>query len=246
MNRLDFLNTIITSIIGFCVKSFSFDQEEKINLLLGKGSPDLTNENYKILKAVNLNFVEMKNAANKDGINLKIVSGYRPYQRQKIIWNSKFLINEKLGLTPLENINKIIQYSTIPGTSRHHWGTEIDIIDGNKKIKGDVLITNNYFNKNSFEPMRIWLEENSNKFGFVLPYTKDPIRSGFYYEPWHYSYSKLSKIFLEEYVKLNLVEKIIDSEILGIEYMTKNFMNDYEKKYILGLNKELLPNEYRS
>ena len=151
----------------------------------------------------------------------------------------RYLNNQKQGLNPIENINKIIQYSTIPGTSRHHWGTEIDIINENHNIKGDLLLEKNYYN-NSFEALRLWMEKNSYKYGFILPYTKDKKRSGFLYEPWHYSYSKLSIPFLKEYIQLKMIDKIYDPEILGIEMLTKDFLYEYQKKFILGIDKKLL------
>ena len=71
----------------------------------------------------------MKQAAAEDGIQIKIVSSSRSFERQLAIWNAKYIQNEENGLDPIENIRKIIEYSTIPGTSRHHWGTELDLID---------------------------------------------------------------------------------------------------------------------
>ena len=97
----------------------------------------------------------------------------------------------------------------------------------------------NYYN-NSFEALRLWMEKNSYKYGFILPYTKDKNRSGFLYEPWHYSYSKLSIPFLEEYIQLKMIDKIYDHEILGIEMLTKDFLYEYQKKFILGIDKKLL------
>ena len=140
MNRFEFISSILTASIGISSNSTFLNLKQKNPLLIGKGFPELNKGEIKILKTVNLKFNQMKNAAKKEGINMKIVSGYRSFNRQKIIWNRKFLNNQKQGLNPLENINKIIQYSTIPGTSRHHWGTDIDIIDENHNIKGDLLL----------------------------------------------------------------------------------------------------------
>jgi len=239
MNRFEFISSIIIAGIGISSNSNFLNLKQKNPLLIGKGFPELNNEKIKILKTVNLKFNQMKNAAKKEGINMKIVSGYRSFHRQKLIWNRKFLNNQKQGLNPLENINKIIQYSTIPGTSRHHWGTDIDIIDENHNIKGDLLLEKNFYN-NSFEPLRLWMEKNSYKFGFILPYTKDLNRNGFLYEPWHYSYSELSIPFLKEYIKHKMIEEIYDPEILGINKLTKSFLKEYQEKFILGINKKLL------
>ena len=239
MNRFEFISSILNASIGISSNSTFLNLRQKNPLLIGKGFPELNNEEIKILKTVNLKFNQMKNAAKKEGINMKIVSGYRSFHRQKLIWNRKFLNNQKQGLNPFENINKIIRYSTIPGTSRHHWGTDIDIIDENHNIKGDLLLEKNFYN-NSFEPLRLWMEKNSFKFGFVLPYTKDLYRNGFLYEPWHYSYSELSIPFLKEYIKHKMIEEIYDPEILGINKLTKSFLKEYQEKFILGINKKLL------
>ena len=239
MNRFEFISSILNASIGISSNSTFLSLRQKNSLLIGKGFPELNNEEIKILKTVNLKFNQMKNAAKKEGIKMKIVSGYRSFHRQKLIWNRKFLNNQKQGLNPFENINKIIRYSTIPGTSRHHWGTDIDIIDENHNIKGDLLLEKNFYN-NSFEPLRLWMEKNSYKFGFVLPYTKDLYRNGFLYEPWHYSYSELSVPFLKEYIKHKMIEEIYDPKILGINKLTKSFLKEYQKKFILGINKKLL------
>jgi len=239
MNRFEFISSLITTSIEISSNSAFFNLKQKNPLLIGKGFPELNRGRIKILKTVNLKFNQMRNAARKEGINIKIVSGYRSFDRQKLIWNRKFLYNQNKGLSHIENINKIIQYSTIPGTSRHHWGTEIDIIDENHNIKGDLLLAENFHN-NSFEPLRLWMEKNSNKFGFVLPYTKDSNRNGFLYEPWHYSYSKLSIPFLKEYIKLKMIEEIYDPEILGINKLTKTFLKEYQERFILGISKNLL------
>jgi LAS superfamily LD-carboxypeptidase LdcB len=80
-------------------------------------------------------FEEMQKEARKAGIELEIVSAYRSYERQQRIWNRKYTSNAKQGLSPEKNIQKIIEYSTLPGTSRHHWGTDVDLIDGSKAPK---------------------------------------------------------------------------------------------------------------
>ena len=133
----------------------------------------------------------MREAALEEGIEIEIVSAYRSYERQKFIWNRKFYSNAQNGISPKENINKIIEYSTLPGTSRHHWGTDIDIIDSNEKVNGDVLITKLYLKNGPFSKMYKWLTNNSKRFGFHEVYTNNINRKGFLFEPWHYSYCLL-------------------------------------------------------
>ena len=132
----------------------------------------------------------MEEAAKKDGINLKIVSAHRGYERQKFIWNRKFKkFTEEYSLEPIKAIYEIIKYSTIPGTSRHHWGTEIDIIDEDFSDEENVLMSSKYEKKGIFFEVKQWMNSNSEKFGFYITYNNDPERKGFEYEPWHYSYA---------------------------------------------------------
>ncbi|MDA9878922.1 M15 family metallopeptidase [Flavobacteriaceae bacterium] len=180
-------------------------------------------------------FVKMQKAAKKDGILLQIVSGYRSYDRQKSIWNRKFKTNKANGLSPEENIQKIIEYSTLPGTSRHHWGTEIDLIDGSKKREGDVLVAEKFHGNGPYVRMKEWMDLNAAKYGFYLPYTQNPDRPGFYYEPWHYSYAPLSIPLLKSYVKMDLNKVLITDGLEGSTHLTSKFISTYFKENILGI-----------
>ena len=72
-------------------------------------------------------FIKMREAAEKDGIHLTIISGTRDFYSQKSIWESKYNNYKKDGLSEIEIIKKIMLWSSMPTTSRHHWGTDIDI-----------------------------------------------------------------------------------------------------------------------
>ena len=147
-------------------------------ILIGKGSPKLVGSSFTILPEVKVALEKMTQAAKNDGIEIKVVSAYRSYNRQKI-WNSKFFRFEKQGFKKFTIVNQIIKYSTIPGTSRHHWGTDIDIIDGSQKYKGDLLVIKKIPWKWPFNKLRKWMESNAEKFGFLKPHNQDPDRKGF-------------------------------------------------------------------
>ena len=83
------------------------------------------------------------------------------------------------------------------------------------------------------------MDSNSEKFGVYLTYTNDEDRKGVEYEPWHYSYKPISKNFLEELKKNNISKLISDLEIMGKEYLTKEFIEKYINENLLGVNKEL-------
>ena len=137
-------------------------------------------------------------------------------------------------------INKIIEYSTIPGTSRHHWGTEIDLIDANPLAEGDVLLTEKFHDGGPYEKLRLWMDKNAQDFGFIRPYTMDKKRSGFYYEPWHYSFSEISKPMLKSYLKLDIFELLKDDSLLGSEMLDWQLLNKYLKSHVLGIDPSLL------
>ncbi|MBF4985902.1 M15 family metallopeptidase, partial [Nonlabens mediterrranea] len=145
-------------------------------------------------------FNKMRVAALKDGIDLKIVSGYRSFNRQRQIWNRKYKKYASQGLAPDAIFDKIVEYSTVPGTSRHHWGTDMDIIDQSANYSGDVLVPNKFHGEGPFCKMKDWMEKNASNYGFELVYTLNENRTGFKYEPWHYSYAPLSRKLLQEYL----------------------------------------------
>lgn len=209
------------------------------DFLLGKSEAQLYNDTLPLAIPAAKAFTKMYKAAKKEGILLEIVSGYRSYERQKSIWNRKYKANEAAGLSPSENIKKIIEYSTLPGTSRHHWGTDVDLIDGSKTKEGDVLVTEKFHGNGPYVRMKSWMDQNANRFGFFLPYTNDSLRPGFYYEPWHYSYAPLSIPLLQSYLKMDLNKVLITDGLEGRASLTPVFVKEYFEKNILGIDGRL-------
>lgn len=176
-------------------------------------------------------FKEMYDAAAKDGISLLIKSATRPFDVQKTIWESKWVGRRKVDgafLSP-EVVNKtvrakkILRWSSMPSTSRHHWGTDIDINN----------LEPEYFEKGQGLKEYEWLVANAHKFGFCQVYSKmDETRPyGYQEEKWHWSYLPISKKLTQEYA-----EKIKDSDIVG--FLGAETASDIEivKKYVLGIN----------
>lgn len=225
------------SLLFFVVSSFA--QEYSTDQLIGNSGIDLVGDNYKLLPQVEVAFLQMQKAALEDGIQIKIVSSYRSFERQKVIWNKKYKRYISQGLTPKESIKKIIEYSTIPGTSRHHWGTDIDIIDDFPNIKTNVLDPNKFNIGGPYYKLKKWLEKNANNYDFYMVYTNDKYRKGFKYEPWHYSYKSISKPMLQEFLKVDFVELFKNEDILGKEYFDESFLNNYLCQHILDINKKL-------
>jgi LAS superfamily LD-carboxypeptidase LdcB len=209
--------------------------------LMGKADIALFGEGINLKEEAYESFLEMKKAAYSDGIDIKMVSSYRDFYRQEAIWERKYIrFTEDDGMEPLPAIDKIIEYSTIPGTSRHHWGTDIDIIDGYPEASGDVLVPDKFGKGGPFENFKLWMDENSEKFGFYLVYTNEPKRRGFKYEPWHYSYAPISIPMLTAYRKLNILRLLQEEEFYGSEHFTTGFIKTYIQDNILDINPALL------
>jgi len=217
------------------MSSVFFDNLE----LLGKVRPELYGEDYNLIEKASEAFASMRSAALKEGIKIYSVSSYRSFEHQKGIWNRKYHKYIDRSMSPDKAINKIIEYSTIPGTSRHHWGTDLDIIDKSKPMPSDPLSAEHFKPGGLYETLGEWLKKNANRFGFYEVYTDDPERKGFKYEPWHYSFKELSKPMLEAFLEIDLKKYLIDEKIMGSEYFTDEFLGKYKRENVLGINEEL-------
>jgi LAS superfamily LD-carboxypeptidase LdcB len=221
-------------------KAFS-TQQVLIKHLLGLSTSHLFSDSVLLEKQTYQSFLKMKSEASKEGIEIQIVSGYRSFSHQKSIWERKFKQMTK-QMSSEEAISNIITYSSVPGTSRHHWGTDIDIIDGAVKApEGDLLLEQNYTGSGAYSALKSWMDANSKDFGFHLVYTDNSSRSGFNYEPWHYSYAPTSR----KYINLQSSNEFLAAwkklEFTGKSDMSHEFIETYFKNYSLGINPTLMP-----
>lgn len=150
-----------------------------------------SNHSYKTIylkKEVYNAYKKMRITAKKQGINITIVSGTRNFYEQKSIWERKW--DKYIYLDPLERAKKILEYSSMPATSRHHWGTDIDLNN----------LNNSYFEKGNGKKEYDWLLKNAKNFGFYQVYTtKENGRTGYNLERWHWSYMPLASEYLSYY-----------------------------------------------
>lgn len=199
-------------------------------------------ENTALEKETLAAFLRMKEAALHEGVKLQIVSGFRSYQRQKQIFETKYAKKIAQGLTPLQAYQNITLYSSIPGTSRHHWGTDIDIIELVSEMpEGDLLLEKHYQKGGAFYQLSKWMKKNAHRFGFYLAYTNQKERNGFAYEPWHFSYQTVAKRNLQDLSIEDLKTKLLESNISGLNQLPEDYLNTYLKDYMYGISSELLP-----
>ncbi|MDW7739129.1 MAG: M15 family metallopeptidase [Bacillota bacterium] len=113
---------------------------------------------------------DLWNAAEADGVILKIISAYRSYSYQKSLFQS---YANRYGETQAN------RFSARAGQSEHQLGTTVDFGGTDVDLKAAFARTE----------QGQWLAENAHRFGFVLSYPegKEEI-TGYIFEPWHYRY----------------------------------------------------------
>lgn len=170
-------------------------------------------------------FLAMRDAARGDGIDLVPRSSFRDFQAQIGIWNRKWagerpiydrqgtLLDRKL-LSESATVDAILCWSAIPGGSRHHWGSDIDVIDAAAVPPGYSveLLPGEYAPDGIFSRLSQWLDGNMRRFGFYQPYRTD--RGGVSPEPWHLSYAPISQAALES-LSLSTLRRVL--EVSSIE-----------------------------
>ena len=226
--------------IQYLPQFFSLLENKEQNFLIGKSKSSRFQkiDNQFLEKKTAKQFVKLQEAAFNDGVDIQIASAFRSFNRQKQIFESKLKALQKENITTLNAIHQIINYSSIPGTSRHHWGTEIDIIEKKESnIHVNDLLSEKHFNEEGrFNNLHKWMTKNAAEFGFYLTYTNDAERTGYLYEPWHYSYLPSSKKYLESYIELNIPKIIKKEKVIGFDVLDEVFFNDYITNYVLGIN----------
>jgi hypothetical protein len=170
--------------------------------------PDVKNALLDMINA----FEESKPAGYKQHIFL--VSAFRSFNQQKSIWESKFtgkrtMRESIVGKTPEQIASLILEFSSAPGTSRHHWGTDFDL----------NALDNGYFQgSGKGKILYDWLLENAGKFGFCQPYNELSKRfgKGYQEERWHWSYAPISTKLQKEWINAYKSKQIqMDGSFLG-------------------------------
>jgi LAS superfamily LD-carboxypeptidase LdcB len=204
----------------FLVGKFDYHKDERFVLVDKKWCDKEIYLQKKTYQA----FVKMAEAAKEDDIELTVVSGTRSFNDQKIIWEKKWKNNQKKIKNAKDNALKILLYSSMPATSRHHWGTDLDINS----------VEESYFNSIKGKKVYRWLVENANKYGFCQVYSdkKRSKRTGYNTEVWHWSYMPLSNYYLDNYVK-NISYSDING-FLGSEAAKEITMI---QKYVQGIDR---------
>lgn len=187
-------------------------------------------------------FLKMQAAAEQDGIALAICSGYRSFERQLAIWNAKasgkrplldknsLPVGDVGALSDDELVALILLWSALPGASRHHWGTDMDLFDSGQISKHELKLVNA-----EYEPLgpcyklNLWLDERALDFGFYRPF--QPGLSGVSPERWHLSFLPKAKGFLEKFDSDRL-RQILDHSDLALKQSLLRRLPELVETYV--------------
>jgi LAS superfamily LD-carboxypeptidase LdcB len=188
----------------------------------------------------------MRNAARLAGIELVVVSSFRDFNHQTAIWTAKFngqrpLLDRsgaEINRTKLYEsalIDAILIWSALPGASRHHWGSEIDVMDAAALPAGGrpQLVTREFAAGGCFERLDGWLDSNMRRFGFFRPYATD--RGGVQPEPWHLSYAEVAAPALEVLSLDVLREALEEADMPGRQTVLARLPQLYQR-YVLAID----------
>ncbi len=155
-------------------------------------NPGLTAETYNA-------FMELKQGALEDGIEISFMSGYRSYYEQMEVYA------DWVATYPEGGADRV---SARPGHSEHQLGLAIDV--------------NSIYLSFADTDEGKWLAKNCYKYGFIIRYTEqgEPI-TGYIYEPWHIRYLgkdlaydvHFSGLTLEEYLGIDSYYRIEEYDI---------------------------------
>ena len=187
---------------------------------------------YLLHRATYAAFRRMHAAALEDGVRLRIISATRNFARQKQIWEAKWngqrLLEgrekaDEVYPDPADRARAILRYSSMPGTSRHHWGTDVDL----------NALNNGYFDDGEGKRVYDWLTGHAAAYGFCQPYTaKGTDRpQGYEEERWHWSYLPVARQ-LTDYAATALK----DTDIGGFAGAEAAPRIEVVRNYVLGRN----------
>jgi LAS superfamily LD-carboxypeptidase LdcB len=196
-------------------------------------------------------FLQLRAAAAAEGFDLAVLSGFRSFERQLSIWNRKaggqlavldsnarpLDINR---LSPRELAFAILRWSALPGASRHHWGTDIDVYDQAARPKGyEVeLIPAEVETGGMFARLHEWLDRrmaNRSSFGFFRPYGTDA--QGVAPERWHLSYAPVAATFLSR-LTMDILREVVEHADLALKDAVLDHLPEIYRRFVININRE--------
>jgi len=191
-------------------------------------------------------FARMREAAARESLDIAVFSGFRDFESQADIWNRKFCGERTLfdaaggaldyhALSEAERMQCILNWSALPGASRHHWGTDIDVYDRAALPEGYrvKLLPEETQPSGVFHRLHQWLDQNMARFGFFRPYRE--YRGGMFPEAWHLSYAPIAMPALEALSMDVVAQALRDGDIQGKDLVLERLPEIY-RRHILNIS----------
>jgi LAS superfamily LD-carboxypeptidase LdcB len=191
-------------------------------------------------------FLAMREDAAGAGFDLMPASSFRDFERQRRIWNAKYRGErpalDRSGrpidisrLDPGRRVETILLWSALPGASRHHWGCDIDVVDGRVVAGGyqAKLERPEFMRGGPFALLSRWLSRNMRHYGFYRPYTR--AGSGVQPEPWHLSFAPVARRALPSLTVALLAAAIEGADVDGEAAILSRLPSIHER-YVLGVD----------
>lgn len=195
--------------------------------------------------------LRLRHEALKDGFDLQIVSAFRGYQRQLMIWQAKATGRRALldmhgevldfhALTEQQRLCAILRWSAIPGLSRHHWGSDVDVFDASAMHIEDVQLIPAEVNKGgACAALHEWLDvriQKNQSFGFYRPFALD--KGGVAPERWHLSYLPLAKQYIPDNCCDSLLELWRESDLAFLALLEAQWASIFDRFVDLSTEKQ--------
>jgi LAS superfamily LD-carboxypeptidase LdcB len=191
-------------------------------------------------------FLAMKADAADAGIDVAITSAFRDFDAQQRIWNLKWSGQRTLYdaqgrprehgvLSPEELLEAILCWSALPGASRHHWGSEIDVIDRAAMPEGYrvQLLPSEAAPGGVFHALHCWLDEHMDRYGFFRPYRT--ARGGVQPEAWHLSYAAVAVPALHALTPALVADAVSASDMLGKDIVVER-VAELHARYVANID----------
>lgn len=179
-------------------------------------------------------------SAASAGFELRLASGFRSIERQCQIWNAKVRGERSVlddqeqvldvnKLTSSELVFAILRWSALPGTSRHHWGTDIDVYDRAALPQGASVQLTLAECCGPFAPFHAWLDARlaDPSATFFRPYVRPS--GGVAPEPWHLSFAPAAAKWQKILEKTQLLELVMSLDIELKDVVARHFDEIYER-----------------
>ena len=195
-------------------------------------------------------FLLLREEARKEGFDVRIESAFRGFERQLGIWNRKSAGQQAVldsdavplditKLSPRELVYAILRWSALPGASRHHWGTDIDIFDEAARPAGYEVqeIPEEVNPGGMFGPLHEWLDRRiaaGTAFGFFRPYDRD--RGGVAPERWHISYAPISDTLLRR-LTTDLLRETVRAADMKLKDVVLRELDGIYERFVVNVNR---------